>query len=449
MKLKSFIFLFFSMFFSSFAIQAQSEEEPVKVFLLEIKSEIDPRSNRYVRLGLEKAKEEKADVILIEMDTYGGALPDADEIRTAILDLNIPSIVFINKDAASAGALISLACDSIFMAPGGSIGAATVVTGDGQAAPDKYQSYMRGIMRSTAEAKGRNPQIAEAMVDENIEIEGITEKGRVLTFSTSEAIKHGFAQKEFRFIDEVLKYSGYENYTLIRHEVSGTEKVISFFINPLVSGILVLIILGGIYFELQTPGVGFPIAAAIIAATLYFIPFYLTGLAENWEILIFFVGVILLAVEIFVFPGFGVAGITGLILMIFSLTVVTVNNDFFDFTFVASEDWVEALVPPLIALLLLMIGFIFGGDRLSQRLVTSRIALQTVQSRDLGYVNKETTQSMVGKIGKAYTVLRPGGKVIIDGEVYDARSIGNFVDAGTDIVVVDDFSSTLRVKELG
>ena len=129
--------------------------------------------NRRVKLALEEAEKNEAELIVIEMDTYGGVVTDADEIRTRILESEIPVYVFINKDAASAGALISIACDSIYMAPGASIGAATVVNGtDGAAAPDKYQSYMRSMMRSTAEAKGRDPKIAEAMVDEKIEIEG-------------------------------------------------------------------------------------------------------------------------------------------------------------------------------------------------------------------------------------------------------------------------------------
>jgi membrane-bound serine protease (ClpP class) len=129
------------------------------------------------------------------MDTYGGAVTDADEIRTRILESKIPVYVFINKDAASAGALISIACDSIYMAPGASIGAATVVNGtDGTAAPDKYQSYMRSMMRSTAEATGRNPQIAEAMVDEKLVIAGLSDAKSVITFSVSEAIQNGFCE---------------------------------------------------------------------------------------------------------------------------------------------------------------------------------------------------------------------------------------------------------------
>ncbi|MGD9329621.1 MAG: nodulation protein NfeD, partial [Cyclobacteriaceae bacterium] len=145
-----------------------------KIVTMKIDDVIDPRMNRYTELALDFAEDEEADLVIIEMDTYGGAVNDADDIRTRIMEFSVPVWVFINKDAASAGALISIACDSIYMAPGSSIGAATVVVQDGSAAPDKYQSYMRSIMRSTAEANNRDPNIAEAMVDEDIEIDSIS-----------------------------------------------------------------------------------------------------------------------------------------------------------------------------------------------------------------------------------------------------------------------------------
>ena len=264
---------------------------------------------RYSKLLLEEASGNDYDIVVIEMDTYGGALNDADDIRTRILDFDKPIYSWINKDAASAGALISIACDSIYMSSGASIGAATVVTADGNAAPDKYQSYMRSIMRSTAEAKNRDPNIAEAMVDQDVKIDSLSQEGKVITFSTSEAIKNGFCEAEINSIDELMNHLNYDNYEINKFQLSSTENIISFFLNPMISSVLILIILGGIYFELQTPGVGFPIMAAIIAGILYLTPYYLNGLAENWEILMFLVGIILIGIEIFVIPGFGFFGI--------------------------------------------------------------------------------------------------------------------------------------------
>ena len=204
------IFKVFILFiFPLFNINAENEEK--KILLGKIDDNIDPRTNRYTKLLLEEASKSEYDIVVIEMDTYGGAVNDADDIRTRILDFNKPIYVWINKDAASAGALISIACDSIYMSSGASIGAATVVTGDGAQAPDKYQSYMRSIMRSTAEAKGRDPKIAEAMVDEDITVDSVSMEGKVITFSTKEAIKYGFCDAELNSVDEILVRQGIEN----------------------------------------------------------------------------------------------------------------------------------------------------------------------------------------------------------------------------------------------
>ena len=170
------------LFFIWLSLTAFAQKKTVMV--MEIKSEIDPRVTRYVDLALKHAEETKADIVIIEMDTYGGVLTDAKDIVDKIMSLKKPVWVFINADAASAGALISIACDSIYMAPGASIGAATVVDGSGQKAPDKYQSYMRSIMRSTAEENKRNPTIAEGMVDEDVVLDSVKRVGQVITFST-------------------------------------------------------------------------------------------------------------------------------------------------------------------------------------------------------------------------------------------------------------------------
>lgn len=430
-------------------VHSFSQESRKKIFTFKIDDNIDPRMNRRVKQALEEAKNKEADLIIIEMDTYGGAVNDADDIRTMILELDIPIYVFINKDAASAGALISIACDSIYMAPGASIGAATVVTMDGQAAPDKYQSYFRSNMRSTAEAKGRDPRIAEAMVDESIEIEGITKEGEVITFSTSEAIQFGYCEGEVSSIGEILNRSNIFSYDIEDYQPETTEQIIAFFLNPVVSGILVLIILGGLYFELQTPGVGFPLLAAVIALILYFVPLYLNGLAAYWEIAVFIIGVALLLVELFIIPGFGVAGISGAILILGSLTLMMLGNDTFDFTFVPAERIVKAITVTFSGLLASILVLIFGGIKFTQSRIFSRIALQTSQKTQEGYTSKFTTASLMHREGTAFTVLRPSGRVEIDGEIYEAMARDHYIEAGDRIVVIDDSGNILKVKKAG
>jgi len=436
-KLISGIFLMFL----SITSLAQS-----KVMVMEIKAEIDPRMNRYVELAIEHAKETEADYIVIEMDTYGGAVTDAKDIVEKILNFEKPVWVFIDKDAASAGALISLACDSIYMAPGSNIGAATVVTADGSAAPDKYQSYMRSTMRSLAEEKGRDPKIAEAMVDQNIEVDSVSEKGQVITFSTNEAIKYGFCEGKMNSVKQILEVNGVEDYEIDRFELGATEKVISIFLNPFVSGILILVIIGGIWFELQSPGVGFPILAAGIALILYFVPYYLNGLAENWEIIAFFVGTILIALEIFVIPGFGIAGILGIFFTVGSLVLVMLNNDTFDFSFVEFDDIFIAISTALAGMIGGLAVLFIGGVRLTDTKIFARVALTDTMSKTDGYTSNFKKESMVDKKGKAYTVLRPSGKVMIDGELYDAYTRGDYIDRDQKIVVLSDEGTSLKVK---
>ncbi|MDE0471531.1 MAG: nodulation protein NfeD [Ekhidna sp.] len=419
-----------------------------KVLRIKIKDAIDPRTNRYSKLGMERAEEVDADYVIIELDTYGGALNDADEIRTRILNYKKPVYAFINKDAASAGALISIACDSIYMAKGSSMGAATVVSQDGAAAPDKYQSYMRSIMRSTAEAKGRDPRIAEAMVDEDIDLDSIATEGKILTFSTSEAIKYGFCEAEVDDLDDIMKRAGVEKFEVEEFKLSSTERIISLFLNPLVSGILILIIIGGIYFELQTPGVGFPILASIIAIILYFVPNYLNGLAENWEILLFVVGVTLIALEVFVLPGFGIAGVLGLICTFGSLILVMLNNDMLDFSFVPREEVFVATATVILGIMGAIVIMFISGARLLNSNILKRITLQEIQDRDRGYTSTFYGKiSMIGMRGRTYTRLRPSGKIEIDGVIYDAFTRGNFIDEGIEIEVISDEGASLKVKE--
>ena len=425
-----------------------AQQTPKKVFTFAIDQDIDPGMNRRVKLAIDQAEALKVDVILIEMDTYGGAVTDADEIRTRILESKIPVYVFINKDAASAGALISIACDSIYMAPGASIGAATVVNGtDGAAAPDKYQSYMRSMMRSTAEATGRNPQIAEAMVDEKLVVPGISDSSSVITFSVAEAIQNGFCEGEYTSTKEILAAQGLQSAEIIAYEEKTVDTIISFFLNPAVSGILILLIIGGIYFELQTPGVGFPLAVALTAALLYFIPYYLNGLAENWEILAFVIGIILLAVEFFIIPGFGVFGVAGIVLTLGGLVLGMLPNQAFDFELVPSSQLFGALLTVILAALA-GVGMVFWlTPKVNEWGAFKHLTLATTQDRSQGYTSSTYTEDMLGKTGKVHSRLRPSGKVEIEGEIYDAYSRGEFLEQGEAIEVISTEGTSLRVKK--
>ena len=426
----------------------------IEVLHVPLKMPIDTRSSRYLRLALSHAEELASDIVILELDTYGGAVEDADKMRHLLLDFKQPIYAFINKNAASAGALISIACDSIYMSSGASIGAATVVVGGtGEAAPDKYQSYMRSTMRTTAEAKHRDPKIAEAMVDPDVVIDSLAPAGKVLTLSTKEAIKLNFCEAEVQSIEALLTRNfPTQTYQITRFERSTVEKIIAFFINPVLSSVLILVIIWGIYSEVQTPGVGFPGLAALIAAILYLTPYYLEGLAAYWEIALLLLGIGLLILELLAFPGFGIAGIIGIICACCALVLVMIDNVIFDFSFVPDTALLEALGALLFALIGGFTFLILGMLRLPHSRLLKHIALlDTMDSQD-GYRVHSTKEgpekSLLNKEGRAYTVLRPAGKILVEGKIYEATTHrSEYIAQDTSIRVVSEEGRELRVEK--
>lgn len=473
MKSKSLIIFIISLFFGfpeaftqvSSQAKTDSQTKQKLVYKFNIKENIAPAIWRQTKQAFEAADSLKADLFLIHMNTYGGTVVDADSIRTRILNSKIPVVVFIDNNAASAGALISIACDRIYMRTGGSIGAATVVNQTGEKMPDKYQSYMRSTMRATAEAHGkdtivtakdttykwkRDPMIAEAMVDERVYIPNVIDSGKILTFTPAEAMKNGYCEGICESVGEVLKQNNMENARIVEYKPTALEKFIGFMVNPIVSGILIMLILGGIYFEMQSPGIGFALLVAIVGALLYFSPLYLEGLAANWEILIFIVGLILIALELFVVPGFGITGISGITLAFSGLVLSLIRNVNFSFDEVNSSDL-------LIAVSTVLVGSVAGiglAIYLSQKLFTaetgrfSHLSLKEVMSLEDGYlgVDAEILQ-LKGKKGIAITTLRPSGKISIDGKNYDALADSGMIDKGTPIVVTRVETAQLYVSE--
>lgn len=437
----------------------------VKVYRLSVRDDIMPAAWRQVKRGLAEAHEQQADLVLLHINTYGGMVNVADSIRTSIINCDIPVWAFIDNQAASAGALISIACDRIYMRRGGSIGAATVVNQSGEVQPDKYQSFMRSMMRSTAEAHGhdtivhgadttlrwrRDPRIAEAMVDPSISIEGIIDSGKVLTFTADEAMAHGYCEGKAESVEELLEQAGVARYTMVEQRITALDRILGFLTHPTVSGILIMLIVGGLYFELQSPGVGFPLLAATTAALLYFAPLYIEGLAQHWELVLFAVGVVLLLVEVLLIPGFGVAGVSGIILVVCGLTLSMVDNELF--RGFDGELNLSVLIVPLCVVVLALFAGLIAAIYLSQKFFTSKLLPGISMGAELteteGYVGVDTAiKSQVGRRGVALSVLRPSGKVEIDGDVFDAVAERGYVEQGRPVQVLRDEAGQLYVVE--
>jgi membrane-bound serine protease (ClpP class) len=287
-----------------------------KIYYAEIDGEIDLGMAPYISRVVNEANEENADAIIFKINTFGGRVDAAPQIKDAILSSDIPTIAFISNRAISAGALIALSCNKITMVPGSSIGAATVVDQTGQKQSEKYQSYMRSEMRSTAERNGRRTDIAQGMVDERVMVEGLVDSTQLITLTTEEAIKYGIADTTVESLNEVLAVFGFKGAQVITVQSNWAEDIVKFLNNAIVSTILIMIGFFGLMAEVKTPGWGVPGTAGLIALALFFGSSYILELASIVEILLFIAGIVLIAVEIFVIPGFGVAGISGIILII-------------------------------------------------------------------------------------------------------------------------------------
>jgi membrane-bound serine protease (ClpP class) len=421
------------------------------IYHFKLYDDIMPAAGRLVKNAIKEAEAAKADVIIMELNTYGGRVDIADTIKTFLLNTDIKTVSYIVNNALSAGAFISIACDSIYMKEDATIGAVTVVSGtDGSQMPDKYQSVMRAKMRSVAELNGRDPDIAEAMVDDRVSIPGIIDSGKVLSFTASEALKHNFNDGIVENLEDVIKFLDIKKYKIVEHEIKVIDKIIGFLLNPIVNSVLMLLIFGGIYFELQTPGIGFPLAAAMIGATLFFAPLYLEGLAASWEVVVFFVGIAFIAMELFVLPGFGVAGALGIIMIVGSLTLSLVHNDVFDFSF-TGWDKVGTALARVMGTILIGLGAMFaiGGSFLRSKAFL-RLTLQDEQRSELGYTVKSAGIDIhIGTEGKTVTDLKTSGKVeMTDGEIYDAISEGGWIDKGSIIKVLRIEGNTLVVRKV-
>lgn len=414
------------------------------VYRVAVEGPIDAALARYVERALADADAADASLVLLEIDTFGGLIDAADQIRTAILDSSVPTLAYVNRNAASAGALIAYAADRIVMAPGASMGAATAVDEAGAYATEKVQSYVRSLMRATAEANGRDPRIAEAMVDERIAIPGVKEAGRLLSLSAGEAVRLGVADAELGSERAVLAAVGASDRPLVAHAANRAERTLRFLGTPVVASLLLLMMMAGLYFELHAPGVGLPGAVALLGAALFFAPHYLLGLAESWEVVLFGIGIVLLLLEVFVVPGFGIPGIAGVVLIFGALAASLVGNVGLDFP------GADALARAAATLAAAVVGTIALGVGLARFLPETRrfqrLVLEDALRGSDGYTAAATDTSLVGQRGRAVSPLRPAGAATIAGRRLDVVSDGGFVSPGATVEVVRVRGARVEVK---
>jgi membrane-bound serine protease (ClpP class) len=404
------------------------------VYVAPIEGIIDLGIAPFVERVLNEATQEGAAAVILEINTFGGRVDGAVLIRDALLNARVRTVAFINKRAISAGALISLAAEKIVMADGGTIGAATPVQMGQPGAPaqpveEKIVSYVRKEFRSTAEARKRPLLIAEAMVDADVEIPGLIKKGKLLTLTTEEALKHKVADFRAGTIESVLEKLGLAGAQVRRVSPNWAENLVRFLTHPVVSSLLITVGMLGIILELRTPGLGLPGGLGVTSLALFFWGHWLVQLVGWEEILLVGSGLVLLALEVFVIPGFGLTGALGIFALFAGLSLSLIG---------AGATWSVVLKSAgqvMFSLFLALAASLALLRFLPHLPFGRRLILQTGLPANQGYASApEGDVNWLGKSGTALSPLRPAGIAEIAGERVDVVSDGEFIESGVPIM---------------
>ena len=419
------------------------------VYHINVKLEgmIDPGVAAFVERVVEDADDAGVDAIVFEIDTFGGRVDAATVIRDAILDAEALTIAFVNKRAISAGALISLACNKIVMTQAATMGATTPVDGEGTKGSDKVVSYMRAEMRATAERTGRNVKIAEAMVDEKIDVPGLSaEAGRPATLTTEQALNWQIADETAETMIELLKIYDLADAEIVEIELNWAEHVLRLLTHPIVTSILLAVAMFGLIAEVRTPGWGLGGTLALVALGLFFGSHLIVRLAEWQELALFAAGLALLIVELIAIPGFGLVGLAGIGAMLASI-VITQLGDF--------QLWsIDEIVAVVARLAGSMIGaFVFSlvvMRSLPKFAAFQRLVLTDEIKASAGYTSasREADDELVGKEGVTMSYLRPSGIAMIDGQRLNVIADGEFIEAQRQIKIVEARGSRVVVRAL-
>jgi membrane-bound serine protease (ClpP class) len=397
---------------------------------------------------LEEATQAGAAAVVLDINTFGGRVDAAVQIRDAVLSAPVQTIAFVNKRAISAGALIALSAEKIVMTEGATIGAATPVQIGQPGAPseavgEKTVSYVRKEFRATAESRKRPPLLAEAMVDADVEIKGVVAKGKLLTLTTDEAVKNKLIDLRANTVEDALDKLGLGAAQLRRASPNWAENVVRFLTHPVVSSLLISVAMLGIILEMRTPGFGIPGGLGIASLVLFFWGHWLVQLAGWEELLLGLAGLILLALEVLVIPGFGIAGVLGILALVGSLVLSLVGPGFTTtFLLAAAGRVVLALLIALLASLVLL--------RFLPRLPFGRrLVLRRGLSAAEGFASApESDTQWLGKTGHATSALRPAGIADIDGRRVDVVSDGEHIDAGQAVRVTRVDGNRIVVRHI-
>jgi membrane-bound serine protease (ClpP class) len=427
------------------------------IYKVPIKGTIDLGLPPFIKRVISIAEKDNASAIIFEINTFGGRVDAATQIKDAILGSKVPTIAFINRRAISAGALISLSCEKIYMTEGGLLGAATAVDMSGKKGSEKVISFMREEMASTAEKRGRNTEIARGMVDEELmfthlvikgdsiivnDIEGRKE-GKLISLTTEQALKYNISDGKAETLNELINLLGYSELVLKENIENWSEKLVRFLTNPVVASLLTTFGFLGILFELQSPGWGIPGVVGLICLILSLSASYIAQLATISDMLLIIAGFSLIMLEAFVIPGFGVVGISGIGIVVYGLYLLLIPN-----VPVGEEVLSNATDGFMIGLL----GAIIGIYLLLKLMVKTKFWKQLTapgsQKKEDGYTNSFGWESLIDQIGVADTDLHPSGWVRVEDKRFFMISEGDFIEKGSSVKILSVDGNRVLVKKL-
>ena len=427
------------------------------VYRIPIEGTIDLGLPPFINRMLQEAKAMDAEVVVFDINTFGGRVDAATQIKDAILGVDIKTVAFVNRRAISAGALITLSCEQVYMAGGGLIGAATAVDMSGKKGSEKVISFMREEMASTAEKRGRSKDIARGMVDEELafthlvingdsvlvdDIEGQKE-GKLISLTTDQAIKYGIADGSAETIDALLDSLGYSTAELIETSENWSEKIVRFLTDPVVASLLTTFGFLGILFELQSPGWGIPGFVGLACLILSLSVSYIAELATMSDMLFVFAGLGLILLEMLVIPGFGIVGLGGIGFMLYGLYLLLLPD-----VPVGEEIMEQAMDGFIIGLIGAAIGLVLLIRLMMKTKFWDQLTSPDIQKKEDGYSNTQGWETLDGLTGVADTDLHPSGWVKIGEQRVFVVSEGGFIDQGKEITVLSVDGNRVLVREL-
>ncbi len=427
------------------------------IYKVPIEGTIDLGLPPFIKRVISQAESENAEAIIFEINTFGGRVDAATQIKDAILSSKITTIAFINRRAISAGALISLSCEKIYMTEGGLIGAATAVDMSGKKGSEKVISFMREEMASTAEKRGRNAEIARGMVDEELkfthlvinsdsiavnDIEG-RKDGKLISLTTEQALKYKISDGKAETFNDLIIKLDYSKYKVRQNIENWSENLVRFLTNPVVASLLTTFGFLGILFELQSPGWGIPGFVGIVCLILSLSASYIAQLATMSDMLLIITGFALIMLEAFVIPGFGIVGVSGLGVIIYGLYLLLIPD-----VPVSEEVLGSAMDGFTIGLLGALVGIYLLLKVMIKTKFWKQLTAPGSQKKEDGFTNSFGWETLVNEIGKTDTDLNPSGWVNVEKNRVFVVSEGGFIDKGEKVKILSVDGNRILVRKL-